>query len=263
MKIQQAIFTSSDRSQMKGYQLVAKSADIDRHTAQELHRWSPSQMGSDDPSMWTINYFPVSDDCVAVARTVLGGWEYSSRGGSQVVTLIAVLQNEQFAAYQNDAVLVAQTAMALGWLRLPSEMPGGSLGTFELPDHPFMDSSEDQASLGGGSNENTPSWRCSVGDPFSDESEVSLLVETGKLLAQKRRLVIVGATNPTAMVSKLIRPLSAGERRELSFTTGLPPALHRPFQVHFLPHSNPVLNQMFKSQGITLVEVPQPTLSDC
>lgn len=109
MKIQQAIFTSSDRGQIKGYQLVAISDDIDRSILRELQRWSPSHMGDDDPAKWTINYFPVSEDHVAVTRTVLGGPEYSSRGGSQVVTLIAVLDNEQFAAYENNAMLVARS----------------------------------------------------------------------------------------------------------------------------------------------------------
>ena len=71
MNVEQAVFASSDRGSVKGYQLVAKSQGIDRACSQELCRWAPTQMRSDDTSEWTINYFPVSDDSVAITRTVL------------------------------------------------------------------------------------------------------------------------------------------------------------------------------------------------
>lgn len=255
MQVQQAIFTSSDRSQIKGYQLVAKSANIDRHIAQELHRWSPSQLGSDDPAAWTLNYFPVSEDEVAVSRTVRGGPEYSSRGGSQVVTLIAVLGNEEFAAYHNNAVLVAQTAMTLGWLRLPLGVPSRTLETFELPDSPFVGHDSDQELGGQQITNRVPSQHRNPPDP-PDGLEPNVQFEIVKYLNQKKRLAIVGASSPRKAVAKLISQMPLPNRREFSFTTGLPPALHRPFQAHFLPSTNPVLNQLLKSEGIVPVHVP-------
>lgn len=255
MKIQQAIFTSSDRGQIKGYQLVAKSADIDRNLAQELCRWSPSQMASDDPERWTLNYFPVSEEFVAVSRTVLGGREYSGRGGSQVVTLIAVLHNDQFAAYQNSAVSVAQTAMAFGWMRLPLDMPSRSLEAFELPDGPLADVPEDRETSSRPWAKNVRFDDTSLETLLTDDLENSLLVEIAELLDQKRRLAVIGAPNPAETVMKLTRQLSKAERRDFSFTTGLPPAVHRPFQAHFLPQTTPVLNQMFKSEGITPIQM--------
>jgi len=254
MKIQQAIFTSSDRGQIKGYQLVAMSDGIDRGISKELYRWSPSHMGNDDPTHWTINYFPVSKDCVAVARTVLGGPEYSGRGGLQVVTLIAVLHNEQFATYGNNAILVAQTALALGWLRLPTGMPH-RLEAFELPDHPVELPPGNQRLRKKGVAENdSPTWGPASKDFDDDDSEFRLLSEVIELLKENNRLAIIGARSPVEMAAKLISHLSPESRREFSFTTGLPPAPHRPFQAHFLAYSNRALDQMFKSDCVTVVK---------
>lgn len=230
MKIQQAIFTSSDRGQIKGYQLVAMSEDIDRNIVRELQRWSPSHMDEDAPAKWTINYFPVSKDRVAVTRTILGGPEYSSRGGLQVVTTIAVLENEQFAAYDNNAMLVARTALALGWLRLPSDIPS-RLEAIELPDRPLATSND----------------TCQL--------EVSLLRSLTELLENKKRIAIVGAQCPLIMAESLIQNLSAQGRRMFSFTTGLLPTLCRPFQAHFLARTTPLINQSLKSESISLVEL--------
>ena len=69
--------------------------------------------------------------------------------------------------------------------------------------------------------------------------------------------------SPVAMVENMILHLSIPDRREFSFTTGLPPALHRPFQAHFLPDSTNVLNQMLKSEGVTLIQMPPISSHDC
>ncbi|MCA9160399.1 MAG: hypothetical protein KDA72_18840, partial [Planctomycetales bacterium] len=209
MKIQQAIFTSSDRGQIRGYQLVAVSEGIDRSLSRELHVWSPSHLGEDDPAKWTINYFPVSLDHVAVTRTVLGGPEYSSRGGAQVVTLIAVLHNQQFSAYDNNAMLVARTALALGWLRIPCDMPS-RLEPMELPDVPLP--------VSRGSYSFSPSQiadprdRCPTISATSrttpnDQLDVHVLNSLTERLKNRQRIGIVGARNPLRMVETFIERL--------------------------------------------------------
>lgn len=255
MKIQQAVFSSSDRGQIKGYQIVAMSEGIDRSILKELQRWSPSHMTDDDPSKWTINYFPVSEDRVAVTRTVLGGPEYSSRGGSQVVTLIAVLDNQQFAAYENNALLVVRNALALGWLRVPSNM-SSRLEAFELPDYPLIASCK---------TEQHPHMNLVASGPLvgsalsaTDEQEIDIRMLRGliELLESKKRIAIVGARRPIILAETLIQSLPVEGRREFSFTTGLLPALYRPFQAHFLSSTTPVINQSLKSEGVTLIELP-------
>ncbi len=260
MKIQQAIFTSSDRGQIKGYQLVATSPAIDRHVSKELHRWSPSHMADDDPANWTINYFPISDEFVAVARTVLGGPEYSSRGGLQVVTLIAVLDNRQFSAYDHNALLVAQTALALGHLRLPRDLPN-RLEPFELPEQPVQGSGTPPRGLtryspAGGAAD----WQAAGEDAGHEADEFSLLEELQGLLAAQQRLAIIGARDPLDLAGKLIAGIAPEQRREFSFTTGLPPAQHRPFQAHFLANSDRALNQLLKAEGIAVIPA-QPSLA--
>ncbi len=255
MKIQQAIFSSSDRGQIKGYQLVAMSEDIDRSILRELQRWSPSHMADDDPSKWTINYFPVSQDRVAVTRTVLGGPEYSSRGGSQVVTLIAVLDNQQFAAYENNAMLVARSALALGWLRVPNNM-SSRLEAFELPDYPLIASCNTEQHPYMNLVASGPSYCAALSATNEQEVDINVLRGLTKLLESKKRIAIVGARRPIIMAERLIQSLSVESRREFSFTTGLLPALYRPFQAHFLASTTPVINQSLKSEGVTLIELP-------
>jgi len=257
MKIQQAIFTSSDRGQIRGYQLVAVSEGIDRSLSRELHVWSPSHLGEDDPAKWTINYFPVSLDHVAVTRTVLGGPEYSSRGGAQVVTLIAVLHNQQFSAYDNNAMLVARTALALGWLRIPCDMPS-RLEPMELPDVPLP--------VSRGSYSFSPSQiadprdRCPTISATSrttpnDQLDVHVLNSLTERLKNRQRIGIVGARNPLRMVETFIERLPIANRRMFSFTTGLHPTYNRPFQAHFIASASPALVQTLKSEGIMLVDV--------
>ncbi len=268
MKIQQAIFTSSDRGQIKGYQLVAVSDDMDRDLSRKIQLWSPSHLG-ETPAKWTVNYYPISQDQVAVTRTALGGPEYSGRGGAQVVTLIAVLNNHQFSAYDNNAILVARTALALGWLRIPSHMPS-RLQPIELPDVPLP------ACRGSYRfNFSTPAItdpidRCSsISTPRtrSRENRLDDRVLTGlmELLKKRRRIAIVGARNPLHMVDSFIQHLPLADRREFSFTTGLPPTYNRPFQAHFLTSASPTLAQSLKSEGIVLVDIETANLtaSDC
>ena len=114
--VDQAVFASSDRGRIKGYQLVSASSGVDRACSQELCRWAPTQFPTDDPDTWTINFFPVSRDLFAVTRTVLGGPEYSGRGGMQVVTLILLLRDDQFAAYGCNPIAVAKNSVDAGVL---------------------------------------------------------------------------------------------------------------------------------------------------
>lgn len=254
MKIQQAIFTSSARGQIKGYQLVAASDGIERSLARELQLWSPSQVADDDPSQWTLNYYPVDADHIAVTRTVLGGPEYSGRGGTQVVTLILILNNQQFAAYDNHAVRVAQTALALGGLRLPSNFPS-RLPSFELPDCPLVHvTPQSDPPCDGGTVGRALAGADEVCYSEPADWEARLLGKLNAVVAGNQRLAIVGALEPFRLVERLLDAVPAGSRRLLSFTTGLPPALSRPFGVHFLPAITAVMRQWLRSESVQVID---------
>ncbi len=221
---------------MKGYQLIAKSDGIDRLMSKELCRWMPSRAPSDDPKDWSINYFPLNNDFYAITRSVLGGPEYSARGATQLVTLILVLSEPQFAVYNNDPTSVARTAMAMGLLRLPLEMRCAQLPLASLPENPLLDSSRLPVS------------------PAS-ERETLVLEKMTSLIAQKRRVAIVGRVDPFKTVSWLMAKLSMQARRELSFTTGLAPAIRRPFQAHFLPSVDKTVQRNLETQQIVSLPV--------
>ncbi len=230
ISVEQAVFASTDRGSMKGYQLVSKSSGVDRSCSQELCRWAPSQVPSNDPKQWTINYFPVSDDSVAITRTVLGGPEYSSRGGTQVVTLILVLRDEQFLSYASNPILVARTALAMGWLKLPLDMACEQLPQAILPSCPVVEPL--------------------LPDDCESDRYSQLLDDVTDLIKASRRVAVIGLTNPIDAVDRLIPRLSVELRRDFSFTTGLTPAIRRPFQAHFLAAADVTRQRALDSQNI-------------
>jgi hypothetical protein len=236
IKVEQAVFASSDRGRMKGYQLVSRSAGVDKAASGELSRWAPTQFPSIDPEMWTINFFPVVDDLVAVTRTVLGGPEYSARGGTQVVTLMLLLKADQFAAYAYNPVAVARTAMTMGYLKLPLDMTSELIPAAELPREPLIDPL-DPEDWGG------------EGDPYGQ-----LLEELTELLSSARRVAVVGLEKPLDVLDRLIPRLPLDARRKFSFTTGLAPAVRRPFQAHFLPSLDSTRRRTLEAQHIVRVD---------
>ncbi|MGB0599159.1 MAG: hypothetical protein ACPGLY_20945 [Rubripirellula sp.] len=239
INVEQAIFSSADRGAMKGYQLIARSAGIDREASNELCRWSPTRMIDDRPDHWCINAFPISGERVAVTRTVVGGPEYSSRGVSQIVTLILVLRDLQLSRYSYNPILVAKTAMAIGGLRLPLDINDTKLPTIELPGEPLYQAP----------------------DPLllrsTDDEDAGVYEQLNSELSKDRRVAVIGQIDPFKMLGDLIPRLNADQRTTLSFTTGLAPAIRRPFRIHFLREADAPMRHTLNSQSITSIEVGQ------
>ena len=239
-EIEQAIFASSERGSVKGYQLVARSPGIDRAISQCLCRWAPTKFPSDDPEDWIINYFPIDDQLVAVTRTIIGGPEYSRRGGFQVVTLILVLTNEQFQAYRCNPILVIKTALALGLLRLPLNLDCDQLPTAKLPVQPLVLPVESKPSR--------------VADR-NDDPEREMLDSVAELVTNAQRIALIGADNPIPLVEDLLGKLSFDARRGFSFTTGLAPTVRRPFQAHFLADADLARQRTLEAQNVKRIEL--------
>jgi hypothetical protein len=83
-----------------------------------------------------------------------------------------------------------------------------------------------------------------------DEDYRQLLDQITDLLTQSRRIAVIGMTNPIEAVDRLIPRLSMRARREFSFTTGLSPAIRRPFQAHFLADADLTRKRTLDSQNI-------------
>lgn len=256
MHVQQAIFTSTDRGQIKGYQLVAMSEGIDRHTAHELGRWSPSQVETDDSDHWIVSYYVVSEERVAVARTMLGGAEYSGRGNQQVVTSILVLDRGQFSAYENNALSVCRSALTMGGLRLPARLPS-RLEPLELPDFPFP-SPRSEVDCRGPDDGSWSRSRLAAGLWCEPVGEAVVEPRWQAALRNGQRIAVVGARHVWATAEAMLHSLSHENRPLVSFTTGLPPSLKRPFQVHFLPQVTPQVSQFLKSEAVSLVDLRTP-----
>jgi len=225
LEIDQAVFASADRGAIRGYQLVARSAGIDPTCSQTLCRWSPTQLplGIDQ---WALSYFGVAEDRVAISRTLWGGPEYSGRGSAEVVTVILLLRDDQFAAYAHDPLAVASTALALGWLRLPLDMTSSHLPYASLPSAPLLIPDEDAGEIG---------------------QNVDAVVE---LILQQRRVAVVGPVDPWKVIQRVLTKVPQAARRRFSFTTGLLPALSRPFQLHFLASADTATRNSLRSQDV-------------
>lgn len=237
IQVEQAVFASSDRGSMKGYQLVARSPGVDAVIGQELCRWAPTQFPSHDPQQWTINYYPVNDNCVAVTRTVLGGPEYSGRGGTQVVTLILLLERPAFMAYGCNPITVAYHALAMGALSLPLSLGHDPLPLAKLPSEPAVDSV-------------LSAMHERDGQPLCDALSAQVL----QLLSQSQRIAVVGLGNPISAMAQLLPKLSVEQRWELSFTTGLSPTAMRPFQLHFMATVDAAMQRTLDAQNIVRID---------
>lgn len=233
MHVEQAIFTSADGDNIKGYQLVARSSGIDRRLAQQLCRWAPSHesLWGEESESWSLNYFPAGEDWLAITRTMYGGPEYSNRGGIRVVTTMLAVRVQQFAAYEYDAFSLARTALALGHLRLMID-PAEQLPSVQLPDFPIM-----------------PPYHGTTGSATNTAS----LSGIRDLLVDDRRVAVAQAGDPVAALAELLALMPPERRLEISFTTGLRPSAQRAFRLHFLPEPDAAMRRSLQAQGIVCV----------
>lgn len=232
MRTEQAIYTSARTGGIRGYHLVARSSGIDEQQERSLVRWCPSHGGlaNSEPTAYSLNFHPVTDEWVALSRTVYGGPEYSARGGLQIVTRILLLRRDELAGYEYDPVTLAQVALALGLLRLEPNAPE-TLPHVELPDRPLRASPHDCDS--------------------STNDRIERLMER---LAGVERVAVIGSPEPLHVLRQLFSRLPERQRLDVSFTTGLMPSLHRCFRLHFLPAAGLGLRQQLVGQRICPLE---------
>jgi len=123
--IEQAIFTSARTSKKDGYQLVAWSPGVGAEDARQLAVWGPAHdsMIMEDPNDVSINFHPLGENKFCVSRTMLGGAEYSGRGGLQVYTHCFVLSATALKKFHNDPFRVMAAVLATRDLRPDAKLP--------------------------------------------------------------------------------------------------------------------------------------------
>lgn len=231
MQVDQAVFASSDRGSVKGYQLVGQSAGVASADALELNRWAPTQLPDDTKESGIISCWTLSSGVVVVARTVSGGPEYSNRGGVQVVTSFLLLRGEQFRQYHCNAIAVFRTSFAMGYLRLPYDLHVRRLPEALLPDGSLFAPPD-----------------VATGEPRSGDRR--FIAESMALIRSSTRFAVSGLDNPIDTVESLIVRMPIDQRQRFSFTTGLWPSIRRPLQAHFYRRPNVARQQTLESQEI-------------
>jgi hypothetical protein len=249
MQVDQISYGSVKRRNMKGYQIIGKSHGVDAALSGAFCRWAPSHNaleGAPDETSedaWALSFFPISESRFAIARTVHGGPEYSGRGGLTVMTTALLIAKEQFEQYENHAVDVARTAMALGHLILRPDS-SESLPTVTMPKTPLA-------------------LRLPVSD-WSDNGVPRLPAhavqwvarESCSLLRDNRRVMIVGPCDPLPILTLLLDQLSAEERPRISFACGLKPSNRREFCLQFTHQEmTPKLQRELARQGIEAIDL--------
>lgn len=254
MQIEQAIYTSADTGSMQGYQLVSRSAGIDRRLAAELCRWAPSHASllSTDEDEWSISYYLAGDGWAAISRSLHGGPEYSSRGGMQVVTLILALPADQLEDYDCSPLALARTALALGYLRLQPPT-AGPLPALSLPKRPLPNAGMKLAGPHAGDEAGRGALdRCgtTLRNPERLDPRLRQAID---LLRGNNRVAVFGLPDRLEACDLVLRHLPPAQRLGISFTTGLKPSVRRTFRLQFFPQESVSLRRSLSGQGISCV----------
>ncbi|MEX0791772.1 MAG: hypothetical protein WD045_01450 [Pirellulaceae bacterium] len=112
--VEQAIFTSARTSRLDGYQLVAVSPGVTDDDARELATWGPAHdsLIQDETHETSTNFHPLGPHKYCVARTMLGGAEYSGRRGRQVYTHSLIIKKRDFVRFHNNPFELLIAALA-------------------------------------------------------------------------------------------------------------------------------------------------------
>lgn len=127
--VEQAIFTSARTSRLDGYQLVAVSPGVTDDDARELATWGPAHdsLIQDETHETSTNFHPLGPHKYCVARTMLGGAEYSGRRGRQVYTHSLIIKKRDFVRFHNNPFELLIAALAREDVRpqdnYPNDLP--------------------------------------------------------------------------------------------------------------------------------------------
>lgn len=233
--VDQAIFASSAQGRVQGYQLIARSAGIDDHTAATLRRWSPSHQGlartAENAS--SLNFFPLGDHRFAIARTAYGKSEYSARGSRQIATRYLIVTGDYLRQFQGDVYRLVTIACALGLLRYLPDVTG-TLPTAPLPASSILaGDSPATSSLDGQSRQMIPAVR--------------------DLLTRGRYVAVTGERRPELLLQHILASFPLEERLGISFATGLSHSTQRRFRLGFFASSDTELRFRLSCDDYSIV----------
>lgn len=243
MLIEQAIFTSAETDRTQGYQLVRRSPGLSEADARELSLWGPSHDSLlERPGERTsVNFFRLESGSYSVSRTILGGTEYSGRGGEKVYTQFLVVPPEVLARFGNNAFAVLRAATAIGALELgePTTAPLESL------------------SLAGRA---APIDLTLLAQLSRDPGSCAMATLVQAALSSDRLAVAV-ATSREQLMAGLLNLLPVECRTEFSFSTALKSSPARPVRISCLDDDSANWRAIARS-GVTLLDLKDAQTTD-
>jgi len=241
--IEQAIFTSAETDRAQGYQLVRRSPGLTEVDARELSLWGPSHDSLLERSgeRTSVNFFRLESGLYSVSRTILGGAEYSGRGGEKVHTQFLVVPPDVLARFGNNAFAVLRAATAIGALELrePTTAPLESL-TLSGRSAPVDQSLLAQLSRDPGT--------CAM----------ATLVQAA---LSSDRLAVAVTTSREQLIAGLLNLLPVECRLEFSFSTALKSSPARPVRISCL-EDDPANWRAIARGGVTLLDLKDAQTTD-
>jgi hypothetical protein len=242
MRIPQAIFTSVRGKRLEGYQLAARSEEIDEELARDLQTWGPAHDSLLHPreGMESINFHPLAaGQWYVLSRTVCSGAEYSGRAGGRVYTQMFLLPLDGLARFANNPFLVLRALRAAGRLIVHDDVPD-TLRSLRL--------------VGRAAEHET--------DDARNQVPSSTLGALERALRESRSVAVLGVKEAEPWFSALFRRLGVDDRLHTSFSTGLKPSLGRPFKLFLAPDDAVQQRQLGRQSGVRIVELRGETRTD-
>jgi hypothetical protein len=237
MRIDQAIFTSTQSSRLDGYQLAASSNGITAELGRELTIWGPAH-----DSLWdtrrdarSVNFHPLSSDTYCLSCTTLAGAEYSGRSGGRVYTQMFVLSREALAHFANDPFLVLRALSAAGRLVVLDRVPN------VLPSVPLLGRSE--------------AVEGAVARDVVEEVGENVFHELVEAVSGQERVAALTNGHVERLFQAILHAVSPEQRLTISFTTGLKDSPRRPFKLFVLPSDPSIVRQSQRMNGTRVVDL--------
>jgi GTPase-associated protein 1 len=235
MRLPQAIFTSVRGKRLDGYQLAARSDDIDDYLARDLQSWGPAHDSLLFPrdGIESINFHPVAaGQWFCLSRTVCSGAEYSGRAGGRIYTQMFLVPPDGLARFANNPFLVLRSLRAAGRLLVYDDVPE-SLRSLPLVGRAASHEGEEQG----------------------DELPAGNLAALESALRQSPSVAVQGTRLAEPWFSALFRRLPVEDRPRISFSTGLKASLGRPFKLFVAPEDPAQQRQLSRQSGVRIVEL--------
>ncbi len=235
MRIPQAIFTSVRGKRLDGYQLAARSDEVDDDLARDLQAWGPAHDSLLYPrdGIESINFHPLlAGKWYCLSRTVCSGAEYSGRSGGRIYTQMFLLAPEGLARFANNPFLVLRSLRAAGRLIVYDVIPDG-LSSLRLVGRAASREGEEQP----------------------DSLSPAQLTALEKAVRQCPSVAVLGTKLAEPWFAALFRRLPVEERLPVSFSTGLKPTLGRPFKLFVAPEDAASQRQLSRQSGVRIVEL--------